>query len=62
MIGRSLLVDLVLARLPHLLNETDGAGRTPLALAIKLGNENVVRSLLDAGADTRRGSDETLLN
>jgi hypothetical protein len=27
-----------------------------------LGNENVVRSLLDAGADTRRGSDETLLN
>jgi ankyrin repeat protein len=62
MIGRSLLVDLVLTRLPHLLNQTDGIGRTALALAVTLGSEDIVRSLLDAGADTSIVSGETLLN
>jgi ankyrin repeat protein len=62
MIGSSLLVDLVLARLPHLLNQTDAIGRTALALAVTLGSEDIVRSLLDAGADTSTGSGETLLN
>jgi ankyrin repeat protein len=62
MIRGSLLVDLVLARLPHLLNQTDAIGWTALALAVTLGSEDIVRSLLDVGADTSIGSGETLLN
>jgi ankyrin repeat protein len=62
MIGQSTLVNLVLARSPHLLNVVDGLGRTALALAVTLDHEDMVRLLLGAGADTSRGRGETLLN
>jgi ankyrin repeat protein len=56
------LLELVLTRSPQLIDEIDEAGRTALAVAVKRGCEEAVRSLLGAGANILSASGESLLN
>lgn len=56
------LLELVLTRSPQLINEIDKSGRTALAVAVKRGCEEAVRSLLGAGANLQSASGESLLN
>jgi ankyrin repeat protein len=56
------LLELVLTRSPHLINKADQSGKTALAVAVERGCEEVVRSLLGAGAKTQPTSGESFLN